>query len=244
MRNDESMRHEVADVLWEEDGMKHKHLILLSVVLLQSMMVIGQTRRPECKTNHSAPPIGRYSWASDAEVKVYFVRGMFSGEQQEALLRAMAFWSESAQRNGAGVTLRYAGEIDGPRNCTNCLTVTRREVHKNDHKHYAFFVPLGMRADGLLKSAWIDFDFATKDPKALQGFMAHELGHGMGLWDCPRCKNKQTIMRGFPGINKDNGLLAPSDCDLEVMREVFEKQRQVGNVDNQATATRVGAGTP
>jgi hypothetical protein len=115
------------------------------------------------------------------------------------------------------------------------LTVTRREVHKHDRKHYAFFNPLTQSSDGLLVSAWIDFDFATTSPQALQGFMAHELGHGMGLWDCKSCKKKKTIMNSFPGINDDNGLLAPSVCDLEVVRNVYRLQR---NVDRNIVAEK------
>jgi hypothetical protein len=61
----------------------------------------------------------------------------------------------------------------------------------------------------------------------LQGFMAHELGHGMGLQDCESCRKKKTIMNSFPGINKDNGLIAPSTCDLQVVRQVYELQRRV-----------------
>jgi hypothetical protein len=80
---------------------------------------------------------------------------------------------------------------------------------------------------GLLISAWIDFDVATTSPRALQGFMAHELGHGMGLWDCTTCKKNQTIMNGFPGVNRDNGLVSPSRCDLEVVRGLYQLQRQL-----------------
>ncbi|MGI8837656.1 MAG: hypothetical protein ACR2H4_13615 [Pyrinomonadaceae bacterium] len=224
--------------------MTRKPLILISCLLLQFGVAIGQTRPSECKTDRNAPPAGRYAWPHDARVQVYFVRGMFTKEQQQALLKAMAGWSESAKRNGAGVTFVYVGETDGARTCTNCLTVTRREVYKNDRKHYAFFVPLGMKAQGLLKSAWIDLDVATTEPQALQGFMAHELAHGMGLWDCPKCKKKQSIMSSFPGINKNNGLLEPSVCDLEVMREVFEKQRHGINIDAQTAAIRVESDTP
>ena len=54
--------------------------------------------------------------------------------------------------------------------------------------------------------------------------MAHELGHGMGLWDCRNCKKKRTIMNAFPGINKDNGLIEPSLCDLEVVRQVYQRR--------------------
>jgi hypothetical protein len=225
-------------------GLIQKLTILISVVLLQFAPVTGQTKPSECKTNESSPPIGHYAWSSDAQVKVYFVRDMFTQEQRQALLRGMASWSESAKRNGLGVTLLYVGDTDGPRSCANCLTVNRREVYKNDRRHYAYFIPVGMNAEGVLRSAWIDIDVATTDPKALQGFMAHELGHGMGLWDCPQCKNKQTIMRAFPGINKDNGLVAPSVCDLEVVRQVFEKRRRLANNNTQATAFRVESSTP
>src|SRR5882724_1912567 len=131
--------------------MMRKLLVLISLVLIQFVLVIGQTKTSECKTDRSAPPVGRYSWPFDANVQVYSVRGMFTKEQQQALLKAMAFWSESAKRNGTGVTFLYAGETDGPRNCNGCVTGTRREVDKNDHKHYAFFVPRGMKAAGILK---------------------------------------------------------------------------------------------
>jgi hypothetical protein len=88
---------------------------------------------------------------------------------------------------------------------------------------------LKQASDGLLLSAWIDFDIATTNPKALQGFMAHELGHGMGLWDCTSCKKNKTIMNGFPGINNNNGRVAPSECDLEVVRQIYQLQRRVDN---------------
>jgi hypothetical protein len=34
-------------------------------------------------------------------------------------------------------------------------------------------------------------------------------------------------MNGFPGINKDNGLIAPSRCDLEALKSVYVQERQV-----------------
>ena len=180
-----------------------------------------------CATNRNAPPAGAYYWPPDSDIKVYFVRDMFTPEQRRTLFEAMETWNASAQHTGAGVKFTYAGETDGLNNCQSCLTITRREVYKNDRKHYAFFNPLKQYEDGLLFSAWIDFDLATTDPHALQGFMAHELGHGMGLWDCTTCKKKQTLMNAFPGVNHDNGLIAPSACDLEVVRQVYSLQRRL-----------------
>jgi hypothetical protein len=210
----------------------------LILSLLTPAAVRAQDTADVCKTNRNAPPVSSYSWPPEAAVKVYFTKNAFTPEQQKALLGTMTTWTQASNKVGAGVTFSYAGETDSVISCQRCLTITRREVYKNDHKHYALFSPLSLDNVGLLRSAWIELDVATTSPRALQGFMAHELGHGMGLWDCPTCKGKQTIMNGFPGVNRDNGLISPSNCDLEVVREVYMQQRRIAN---NRTAQKVTA---
>ena len=210
--------------------------LILSVLLLSCIVSIAkaQTFDSSCVQNHNAPPFSLYYWPPDSSVNVYFKKGMFTAEQREQLLDAMEHWNSSSEVTGAGVKLSYKGETDDLMNCPSCLTITRREVFKNDRKHYAFFNPLSRDANGLLISAWIDFDFATTKAQALRGFMAHELGHGMGLWDCTTCKKRQTIMNSFPGINSDNGLTAPSNCDLEIVRRLYRLQRQMRETETAA----------
>lgn len=204
-----------------------KRITLTLLILLTTTDAFGQ--KETCVTNRNAPPVNAYYWPPDTTVNVYFVRGMFTAKQRDTLLAAMKTWSEGSASAGAGISFTYAGESDGLSRCQSCLTVTRRKVHQNDRKHYAFFNPLKQDQNGLLVSAWIDFDFAITSPQVLQGYMAHELGHGLGLLDCTNCKKKKTIMNGFPGINKDNGLVAPTACDLEVVRKVYQLQRRVDN---------------
>lgn len=202
-------------------------LRLLLITLLLPLATAQAQRKPEtCTTNRNAPPASSYHWPIDAEVKVYFVHEMFTSEQRDALLEVMRAWTATGNETGARVRFVYAGENDGPVNCHNCLTVRRRDVHKQDKHHYAFFNPMVLDKNGILVSAWIDLDFATTAPRAVRGFMAHEMGHGLGLWDCTTCKKKQTIMNGFPGINQDNGLLGPSTCDLEALRNIYQGERQ------------------
>jgi len=184
-----------------------------------------------CTTNRTAPPVGEYHWPADTEVKVYFVRSMFNPEQTTVLLEAMKTWNVVGADNGSGVRFAYAGEADGRMSCRSCLTVTRREVFARDKRHYAFFHPMKQEEGRLLVSAWIDLDFGITDPEALQGFMAHEMGHGLGLWDCPSCKKKRSLMNSFPGINKNNGLVAPSSCDVATMRTVYQQERQIAAVN-------------
>jgi len=202
-------------------------LLTLLLVLIIPAAINAQPTGQVCTTNRNAPPTSAYYWPPDTVVKVYFIRNMFTPEQRSRLFQAMMVWTEAAQRVGADVSFVSAGDSDSLINCTGCLTITRSEVYKRDRKHYAFFYPLTRDRSGLLVSAWIDFDLATTNPKALQGFMAHELGHGLGLWDCTTCKKNQTIMNGFPGINEDNGLVSPSDCDLEVVRKLYLNHRQL-----------------
>ena len=206
-----------------------KHIFITLLLFAGATHALAQRPAPDCVTNRNSPPANSYYWPPDTSVKVYFMRGMFTPEQRETLLAAMSTWSDAAKDAGAGVTFSYAGDTERLSQCNACLTVTRRDVHQHDNKHYAFFNPLEQDRDGLLVSAWIDFDFATTKPQALLGFMTHELGHSLGLWDCATCKKKQTIMNGFPSINRDNGRLTPSPCDLEVVRNVYELHRRVEN---------------
>jgi hypothetical protein len=203
--------------------------------------VNAQVSRSVCTINRNAPPSNTYYWPPHSTVKVYFVRSMFTVEQRQTLSAAMADWTEATKKVGANVNFVDAGEADSVTNCRGCLTITRRDVYRHDRKHYAFFYPLRRDRNGLLVSAWIDFDFAITGVKALRGFMSHELGHGMGLWDCESCDTKQTIMNGFPGINRDNGLTSPSRCDLEVVRQVYQlNQRSPSISDNSSLSASAG----
>jgi hypothetical protein len=180
-----------------------------------------------CVTNRNSPPVSPYHWPADAAIKVYLVRNMFTAEQRIGLMEALKAWTVAGNDANAGISFTYAGESDGLVNCRGCLTIRRREVYKNDGSHYSFFNPLSSEEGRVLLSAWIDLDVATTSPRAVRGFMAHELGHGMGLWDCETCKKKRTIMNGFPGINTDNGLIGPSKCDLEALKGVYVQERQI-----------------
>jgi len=215
-------------------------LVTVALLIISVAGVQAQESPRICKTERNAPPSNSYFWPPDSIVKVYFVRNMFTPEQRHTMSAAMIEWTEAASKVGANVKFVDAGESDSVTTCRNCLTVTRREVYKHDRKHYSFFYPLRQDERGLLVSAYIDFDFATTSHQALQGFMSHELGHGMGLWDCKNCGKKQTIMNGFPGINRDNGLIAPSDCDIAVVKEVYDFHRRSNSVAAAITTSSDG----
>lgn len=212
-----------------------------TLFLVMCSAVSAHPKAEPCTLNHTAPPASSWHWAPDTEVKVYFVQNMFTAAQQESLLEVMGVWNTVARETGTGVKFTYAGEADKLKGCEGCLTITRGEIHKYDRHHYAFFYPAKLSPTGLLVSAWICFDFKTTEPQAIKGYMAHELGHGMGLWDCPSCEKHKTIMSSFPGINRDNGLLAPSVCDQQVVKQVFDEQRKLSVTQETSSPTTLYA---
>ncbi len=192
-----------------------------------------------CKTKKSAPPVSLYVWPPDTTVRVYFMRGTFTSEQRQTLLAAMKDWNQSAAQTGAGVSFVDGGETDRRVSCKQCLTIARKNP-KVKTKFYATFYPVHYEQNGWLNSAWIEFDKATTDPRALQGYMAHELGHSLGLDNCPSCGNKKSIMNSFPAVNRHNGLFTPSYCDLEVVRKVYDEHRKLAAAATQSAEIAVG----
>ena len=193
-----------------------------------------------CKTKKSAPPVSLYVWPPDTKVRVYFMRGMFTTEQRQTLLAAMKDWNRGAQQVGAGVSFRDGGETDRRVSCKQCLTIARKNPKVKTNNFYATFYPVDHERNGWLNSAWIEFDQATTDPTVLQGYMAHELGHTLGLDNCPSCRNRKSIMNSFPAVNRHNGLLSPSHCDLEVVRKVYDEHRKLAASSNHSAAIAVG----
>src|ERR1043165_6968699 len=183
----------------------------------------AQWASEECVANRNAPPVSLWYWAPDTTVKVYFVQNMFTTEQEQALVEAIKTWNGVAAETGAGVKYQVMGLAKGIVSCESCLTVTRGDIQAYDHDHRAFLYPT-LNDTGLISSAWICFDFKIKSADALLSYMIHEMGHGMGLWDCPTCENRMSIMRSFPGVNKDNGLFAPSDCDMQTVKLLFNRK--------------------
>lgn len=203
--------------------MLSRYTLLLTLLLLAGNTVhAGQPGSP-CTINKNAPAANTWHWPTGTHVKVYFERGMFTTDEQQAILEVAAQWNQWSEQIGTGIRYEHAGEIGSIIDGKGYLTLTRGAVKKTSGgKHNACFYAYPDEK-GLVRSAWITFDVKTKDLAALKSYVAHELAHGMGLQDCLSCQDKSTIMSGFSGgVNKGNGLMAPSQCDLEVVKTLFD----------------------
>jgi hypothetical protein len=116
------------------------------------------------------------SWPQDATVKVYFVRGLFTPEQRQALWRTLETWKQEAETTSTN-RFPYAGEIGGLIDCRGCLTLTRHEAFTGN-KRQASFNRLRVDQTGQLSSAWIGFDSAITDSQKLKRLLVQMLGGG------------------------------------------------------------------
>lgn len=212
--------------------MKFQRAILIALVFLIGITAQAQQPVKACATNKNSPPPNTWHWPEGTHVKVYLMRGMFKPADQQAIREVIDQWNSLSEHVGAGIKYDFEGEVDQAKDSIGFLTLTRIEIMKGtNNKLYAYFFPT-RNTDGLIHSAIITFDFNTTDAAALKSYVSHEMGHGMGLWDCKSCEGKSTIMKGFPGVNKGNGLVAPTTCDLHVVKSVFNQGRKLAKLAN------------
>lgn len=216
--------------------MNYQRTLLVALLLLISSASHAEPLIKQCTTNKNSPPASTWHWPAGTRVKVFFMRGMFTPTEQQAIREVMDQWNSLSEQAGAEIKYDYAGEVSKHENGEGYLTLTRIEIMKGtNNRFYAYFFPT-RNPDGSIRSAQITFDFKTTDVTALKSLVAHELGHGMGLWDCKSCKGGSTIMSGFPGVNKGNGLVAPSACDIQVVKTLFEQERRLAQTAHKQTS--------
>lgn len=156
----------------------------------------------------SSTPISAH-WPIDARVKVYFT-DQFTVKQKIALLRSLDTWNALVPE----VQFEYSGVTDGQRFCFMCLTIGRKEVVKGSgNRHYAQFQ--GFHTEGFVRHGWINIDFKTTNPEALEGFVLHELGHGLGLMD-----SADGLMGPFSHVNRPRKI-SPNQQDVETIRKAL-----------------------
>lgn len=204
-----------------------------SVILLLLIVGLGlsdanpQTERSlvPCRVGQQAPPIGFWTWAANAHVKVYIVSADFATEQIPYLLTALLNWNSASELTGSGVKLEYQGSTTQQLFCENCLTVMRGAVFDRTRRHATELRAFSVRHDQIISYAAIVIDPELTNPKALLDAVAHELGHNFGLLDCYTCKKKSTLMNQFKAMNVTNNMAGPTPCDIAQVREAYKELR-------------------
>jgi hypothetical protein len=201
-------------------------LILISLIIGLSVRD-ANTQTPKsvapCLVGEQAAAIGFWTWAANANVKVYIVSADFKEEEVPYLLKALDNWNGVSEATGSGVKLEYQGNTTAQLSCGNCLTIKRGRVFDKSKRHATSLTAFSVNHDQIITYATIVIDPILTNPRALLDAFAHELGHNFGLLDCFTCKKKSTLMNQFKVINEPNNMAAPSSCDIAQVREAYRE---------------------
>ncbi|HKR60926.1 MAG TPA: hypothetical protein VJS64_14495 [Pyrinomonadaceae bacterium] len=197
----------------------------LLLVGLSSNAVRTQTPAPvtPCRVGQQAPPIGFWTWAAEARVKVYIASTDFKADELPYLLKAFENWNKVSDLTNSGVKFEYAGDTKEQLPCKNCLTLLRGKVFDKKNRHATELKAFSTRHDQIITYASIIIDPALTNHKAILDAVAHELGHNLGLLDCYTCKKKSTVMNQFKTMNVPNDMGAPTACDIARVREAYKE---------------------
>ena len=203
-------------------------LILMSVIMglgLRDVNTQTATGITQCRVGQQAAAIGFWTWAANANVKVYIVTADFKTEEIPYLLTALKNWNSVSEETGSEVKLEYQGSTTQSLSCVNCLTIKRGPVFDKSKRHATSLTAYSVGHDQIITYATIVIDPVLSNPRALLDAFAHELGHNFGLLDCFTCKKKSTIMNQFKVINEPNNMPAPTSCDIAQVREAYKELR-------------------
>ena len=176
-----------------------------------------------CVVGQQAAAIGFWTWAANANVKVYIVSANFKAEEMPYLLTALENWNSVSEATRSGVKLDYQGSTTQELSCANCLTIKRGQVFDKKNRHATSLIAYSAGHDQIITYATIVIDPVLTNHKALLDAFAHELGHNFGLLDCFTCKRKSTLMNQFKVINEPNNMPAPSSCDIAQVRQAYKE---------------------
>lgn len=198
-------------------------LIVALVVGNAKTLGVNTEGTTPCQIGQEAAPIGFWTWAANAHVKVYVVGSDFKSEELPFLLDAFKNWNMASEETGSGVRFEYQGTVREQLTCENCLTVMRGPVFDKTKRHATELKVYSLGHNQIITYAAIVMDPKLTNPKAMRDAIAHELGHNLGLLDCYTCKKKSTLMNQLKAMNVPNDMATPTRCDIAQVKAAYQE---------------------
>jgi hypothetical protein len=194
--------------------------LLFSTVASAQQLVTDVTVKP-CLTNTNSAEGTSWRWPGNSRVTVYTLRNEFAPSELTSIGRAIDNWNAALTRINVNVQFAFGGEREKIQNDEGNLTINRGSTYRN-HRHLAEIYPV-LKSATELSGALITIDAGVSDYATLTSVVTHEIGHSLGMDDCPKCHRGTTIMALYRGRNKTNDTDSPSPCDRSVVSRGYGK---------------------
>lgn len=204
-----------------------KQLALLFFFFLLTSSVSAQAVKPDlvqCVPNQSSPTITAWRWPRSATVTVYAQRNDFSLPEVMTIKRAIDSWNVALTDTAANVRFLFAGEHNEPVAGPNSIIVSRGPTFQ--HRRRLAEIYRTLDAERRLVHASVTIDPGVTDVEVMTSVLAHELGHSLGIDDCPKCRRGTTLMALYRGRNRGNEALVPTPCDRFVVGHAYQQGMQ------------------
>lgn len=216
--------------------------LMLPVGGLRAQTTLTEANCQKCPTADLKSP----ALAPGSVVQVNFGVGesRFSYVEQQALIQVLNNWqNHSGNRTGIRFVPMNVGSLD------RGLEVYL-QAPAPDQTGY---VPSGSLSSSIVENGHLVAGVIKLHPSLiwqnqLNGYgplmqtMAHEIGHAMGLGDCPNCCNGVSVMKGPPKnatfTDETHGRDSPSSCDIA------EANNAVGEPTPEPTPSPTSPGAP
>ena len=197
-------------------------LVVLTLLLFNSSALAQDNPVNEpCMPNRSSAAHSALRWADNTRVAVYATPNNFSQAELGAIKHAIDNWNDVISGINLNVSFAFAGEDNALLTDANIISVNRGATFQN-HRHLAELLPI-LDNSGQLSSAMITIDHGVTDIDVMTSVMTHELGHSLGMEDCPKCRRGTTIMALYRGRNRGNQTVGPTLCDRLVVARGYQQ---------------------
>ncbi len=205
-------------------------LLILSLPIIHSAALANGNASHEakrdlkpgpCVVGRTAPPTGFWTWPPNTRVNVYLREPDFSNAEVAAVKLALASWDATATENGSNVRFTFRGLTRETRNARREITIVRSRIFNDKQRHRALLEAHSIHGDRFIDYALILVDPSVQDPGLLTNVIAHEIGHSLGLLDCPQCTSGSSAMGLLKAHNESNGIDGPTACDTGEVTAVY-----------------------
>jgi hypothetical protein len=167
----------------------------------------------QCRPGKTSTVVLGWRWKPNAHVRLYYLKGNFSGTERDALNRAVHNWNEGLKQIDSRVVFTIGGEHETVAEDNASITVMRGIPKGKDRLGEIKFYSMSNGVERMT----VTISPVVTDLNALTSLMAHEIGHSLGLADCYGCRRGTTTMAAFKDDNKGNDVYEPSECDKYVV---------------------------
>jgi hypothetical protein len=205
--------------------------------------------------SHECATVAKVRWLPHSTMNIVYARGDFTDIERAAFHLAVSSWQQALAQTDIGIGLTEIGDTDKVDMPAQSQILVKRDGSM-DAGHYGKIVAYARR-DNYVERALVLINGSVHKRDRLRKTLMHEIGHVLGLRDCPECRSGVTVMNYFSeqaimGLKVGGGsnkiANQPTACDisqvLAAYRQSLPPALENGEDKSENMRTMIADGAP